>query len=744
MNIHSNMKIRNFPHYQQLESADCGPACLRMIAKYYGKLYSLEMLREHSFISREGVSMLGISDAAEFIGMHTLGVRITFEQLAKETIFPCILHWNQNHFVVCYGIKKSRFSDSYHIYIADPASQKICFNKEDFCKCWISTKAFGKDCGTALLLEPGVNFGNIEDEFQVKEKSISSFVKYLLPYKKLFLQLLLGMLLGSLLQLIFPFLTQAMVDIGIGNKDMGVITLILIAQLMLFISQLTVGYIRSWILLHINSRIDISLISDFLQKLTNMPLQFFDSKKTGDIMQRMGDHGRIKEFLMGNSFSILFSLVNFLVFMIILAYFNSRILLIFMIGNSLYVIWILFFMRYRRELDAKRFNLSSTEQSRIIQLIQGMQDIKLNNCEKQKRWEWERIQVKLFKVSVKGLTIGQIQQAGSAFFTQTTNIIISFIAAKLVVNGDMTLGMMMSLTYIIGQISAPIGDFIGFAHALQDAKISMERLNEIHAQEDEEDNIENKLSKIPKDGTIHVNNLTFSYSGADRDYALKDVTITIPEGKVTAIVGESGSGKTTLIKLLQGFYQPNIGCIKVGNVNLNCINPHVWRKSTGSVMQESFIFSDTIARNIALSTENIDVERLYESAVLANADEFIAALPLSYNTKIGMEGNGISQGQRQRLLIARAIYKNPKYLFFDEATNSLDATNERIIMENLNRIFRNRTVVIAAHRLSTVMNADNIVVMKKGEIVEQGTHKDLVAQKGDYYTLVKNQLELSK
>lgn len=401
-------------------------------------------------------------------------------------------------------------------------------------------------------------------------------------------------------------------------------------------------------------------------------------------------------------------------------------------------------MRYRRELDAKRFNLSSTEQSRIIQLIQGMQDIKLNNCEKQKRWEWERIQVKLFKVSVKGLTIGQIQQAGSAFFTQTTNIIISFIAAKLVVNGDMTLGMMMSLTYIIGQISAPIGDFIGFAHALQDAKISMERLNEIHAQEDEEDNIENKLSKIPKDGTIHVNNLTFSYSGADRDYALKDVTITIPEGKVTAIVGESGSGKTTLIKLLQGFYQPNIGCIKVGNVNLNCINPHVWRKSTGSVMQESFIFSDTIARNIALSTENIDLERLYESAVLANADEFIAALPLSYNTKIGMEGNGISQGQRQRLLIARAIYKNPKYLFFDEATNSLDATNERIIMENLNRIFRNRTVVIAAHRLSTVMNADNIVVMKKGEIVEQGTHKDLVAQKGDYYTLVKNQLELSK
>lgn len=738
------MHISTFPHYHQQESADCGPACLRMIAKYYGHQYSLEMLREHSFISREGVSMLGISDAAEFLGMHTLGVKVTFEQLTNEAMLPCILHWNQNHFVVCYGIKKKRFSDDYKIYIADPASQKLVYNKDEFCKCWLSTKVSGKDCGTALLLEPGVNFGNVEDEYKAREKSFVSFVKYFLPYKKLFFQLLLGMVLGSLLQLIFPFLTQAMVDVGIGNKDLGIITLILIAQLVLFISQLSVGYIRSWILLHINSRIDISLISDFLQKLTSMPLHFFDSKKTGDIMQRIGDHGRIKSFLMGNSISILFSLVNFIVFMFILAYFDFRILLIFTVGNSLYVMWVLFFMRYRRELDAKRFNLSSTEQSRVIQLIQGMQDIKLNNCEKQKRWEWERIQVRLFKVSVKGLTIGQIQQSGSAFFTQATNIIISFIAARAVVEGDMTLGMMMSLTYIIGQVSAPINDFIGFAHAMQDAKISMERLNEIHSQEDEEHDIEHKLATVPKNGTIQVDNLTYSYSGAERDYALKGISLTIPEGKVTAIVGESGSGKTTLIKLLQGFYKPNDGTIKVGGVNLDNINPHVWRKSTGGVMQESFIFSDTIAKNIALSTDDVDVERLYESALLANADEFISALPLSYNTRIGMEGCGVSQGQRQRLLIARAIYKNPKYLFFDEATNSLDATNERIIMENLHKIFENRTVVIAAHRLSTVMDADNIVVMKKGKIVEQGTHRELVDLKGHYYTLVKNQLELGQ
>ncbi len=426
--------------------------------------------------------------------------------------------------------------------------------------------------------------------------------------------------------------------------------------------------------------------------------------------------------------------------MVILAYYNLTILGIFICGNTLYVIWVLFFMRYRRELDIKRFYQSSLEQSRLIQMVQGMQDIKLNNCERQKRWEWERIQMHLFRISVKGLKIGQIQQSGSVLFTQATNIIISFIAAQSVVDGQMTLGMMMSLTYIIGQISAPIGEFIGFAQSLQDARISLERLNEIHAQDDEEQDIDTKLAVLPKDHSLHIEHLTYSYSGAARDYALKDICIDIPQYKVTAIVGESGCGKTTLIKLLQGFYLPNEGCIKVGDISLNLINPHLWRKSTGSVMQESFIFSDTIANNIALSTDNVDVERMLHATRMANISDFIASLPLGYNTRIGMEGNGISAGQRQRILLARAIYKNPEFMFFDEATNSLDATNERVIMENLRQCYKGKTVIISAHRLSTIKNADQIIVLNHGKVVEQGTHMQLLQQKGYYYKLVENQM----
>ena len=733
-----------FAHTHQQNYMDCGPACLRMVAQSYGKHYRLETLRERCFITREGVSMLGIADAAETIGFRTLGVKTTVKELTSERPLPCILHWNQNHFVVLYDIRKNWRTNVLSFYIADPASQLVRYTEKEFVRCWsCSVSAQGEQLGVALLLTPTPDFNRIEDEPEASVKrDLLFFARYLLPHRRAFLQLMLGMLVGMVLQLIAPFLTQAMVDQGIGGRNLSFITLVLLAQLGLFVAQLIVGFIRSWVTLHINARIDIALISDFLMKLMRLPLRFFDTKMTGDIMQRIGDHSRIKSFLMGNSVNILFSLANFVVFGAILAYYHWQILFIFLLGNGLYVIWVLSFMKYRRELDIRRFNQSAVEQSKVIQLVQGMQEIMLNNCERQKRWEWERIQVKLFRINVKGLTIGQVQELGSAFFTQTTHIFISFIAAKAVVDGQMTLGMMMSLTYIIGQVSAPIGQFIGFAQSLQDAKISMERLSEVHEQKDEEMNAEGRLSELPERKDISVEDVTFSYSGANRDYALERLSLTIPEGRVTAIVGASGSGKTTLVKLLLGFYEPQRGHIRVGGTPLCLIDPHVWRAAAGSVMQEGFIFSDTIARNIAVADEQIDTKRLRRAVEVANVEDFIESLPMGYSTKIGMEGNGISQGQRQRLLIARAVYKDPQYIFFDEATNSLDANNERIIMQHLHEFYKGRTVVIVAHRLSTVRDADNIIVLDKGHVVEQGTHEQLTAKHGAYYTLVKNQLEL--
>lgn len=726
----------SFPHYQQLDGMDCGPTCLRMVAKYYGRSYTLQFLRERSFITREGVSMLGISDAAEFIGFRTSGVKITTDQLKKEVSLPCILHWNQHHFVVLYKISEAKF------HIADPASGKVGYTEEEFKRCWISTKAEEKDTGMALLLEPGPAFYEIEDDKQTHSRGLSFFFRYLNPYKKEFLQLILGMGTASILQLIMPFLTQVLVDTGIRDSNISFITLILIAQLAIFIAKLSVDFIRSWILLHVNTRINIALISDFLAKLMRLPLRFFDTKMVGDIMQRIGDHSRIESFMTGSSINTLFSFVNFIVFGIVLAYYDLTILGLFLLGNGLYVAWMLVFMRYRRELDIKRFSQAAAEQSNLFQLVTGMQEIKLNNCETEKRWQWERIQVKLFKISIKGLALQQYQQLGSVFFNQTTNIVISFFAARAVVLGNMTLGMMMSLTYIVGQLTSPIEQFIGFARAFQDAKISLERLGEIHQKEDEEQTLDMKRTNLPTNKTLRIENLSFSYDGADRDYVLEDVNLVIPERKVTAIVGASGSGKTTLVKLLQGFYLPNKGSIKIGDVVLQNINPHVWRARTGSVMQDGFIFSDTIAKNITINEENIDKERLLHAVTVANIRDFIDGLPLGYNTKIGMEGNGISQGQRQRILIARAVYKNPEFIFLDEATNALDANNECQIMEHLHQFYIGKTVVVVAHRLSTVRNADNIVVLDKGKIAEEGTHRQLADKRGLYYQLVKNQLEL--
>ena len=733
--------MRSFPFYTQYDTMDCGPTCLRMIAKYYGKHYSLQTLRERSFIAREGVSMLGISDAAESIGFRTSGVRISLQQLTRDVSLPCILHWNQRHFVVCYDIRKKH--SGFRYYIADPASQLVSYDEAELKKCWIATQKNGEEKGMALLMEPGPDFFENEDEKMSGKRNLVFFVKYLTPYKKQLIQLVLGMLTASLLQLIFPFLTQSLVDVGIQNGNINFITLVLIAQIIISISQLSVSFIQSWILLHMNTRINISLISDFLTKLMKLPIRFFDTKMVGDTMQRIGDHNRIENFLTGSSINTLFSFVNFFIFAFVLAYYDLIILGIFLFGNALYIGWIFLFMKYRRELDVRRFTQAAGEQSSLIQLITAMQEIKLNNCEKQKRWQWERIQVKLYKIRVKGLTLGQIQQVGSIFFYQTTNVFITFIAAKAVVEGQMTLGMMMSLTYIIGQLSGPIGAFIGFAQEFQDAKISLERLNDIHGQQDEEIGISSKVSVLEGRREIRIEDLSFSYDGSNRNYVLRNLNLVIPEHRVTAIVGASGSGKTTLIKLMLRIYLPNKGEIKVGDTPLQMINPHLWRAKTGSVMQDGFIFSETIAQNIAVGEEIIDRVRLRHAVTVANIRNFIESLPLGYDTKIGMEGNGISQGQRQRILIARAVYKNPEFLFFDEATNALDANNEMEIMKNLDEFYKGKTVVVVAHRLSTVKNADNIIVLDGGIIAEEGTHAELVGMQGLYFQLVKNQLELS-
>lgn len=598
-----------------------------------------------------------------------------------------------------------------------------------------------EDIGTALLLEPTPAFYEMEDEREICKQGFSFFFRYLNPYRKEFFQLLLGMITASILQLIMPFLTQALVDTGIRDSNLSFITLILISQLIIFIAKLSVDFIRSWILLHVNTRISIVLISDFLAKLMRLPIRFFDTKMIGDIMQRIGDHNRIESFMTGSSINTLFSFVNFIVFGFVLAYYDLTILGLFLLGNGLYVTWVLAFMKYRRELDIKRFSLAAAEQSNLFQLITGMQEIKLNNCETEKRWQWERIQVKMFKISIKGLALGQYQQLGSVFFNQTTNILISFIAAKSVVSGGLTLGMMMSLIYIVGQLTSPIEQFIDFVRSFQDAKISLERLGEIHNKEDEEQTL-TMATSLPTNKSIQINNVSFSYDGSDRDYVLDNISLTIPAEKVTTIVGASGSGKTTLVKLLLGFYLPNKGNIKIGDIALQNINPHVWRARIGSVMQDGFIFSDTIAKNIAVSDENIDKSKLLHAVTVANIRDFIDGLPLGYNTKIGMEGNGISQGQRQRILIARAVYKNPEFIFLDEATNALDTNNEREIMDHLYKFYIGKTVVVVAHRLSTVRDADNIIVLNKGKIAEEGTHQDLTEKRGIYYQLVKNQLEL--
>lgn len=725
----------SFTHYKQIDAMDCGPTCLRMVAKHYGKSYSLAKLRELSHISKQGVSLLGISEAAEQIGFRTLSVKTTYAQMLEDALLPFIAHWNQNHFVVVYKMTSS------HVWVADPASGKHKLTKENFLKSWASDTIKEVPHGIALLLEKSPQFLDLADERSDK-KGFAYLFKYILQYKSLLIQILLGFLLGSIFQLIFPFLTQSIVDVGIQNQDINFIYLILAGQLMLFFSQTVVNFIRSWILLHIGARVNISLISDFLSKLMKLPIAFFDTKMTGDLMQRIADNSRIQSFLTSSSLNMLFSIFNLVLFSAILLFYNGWIFVVFLVGAILYILWIILFLKRRKEIDYLQFNQRSDNQSKIVQLISGMQEIKLNNAEKQKRWEWERIQASLYKISLKSLALEQWQQGGATFISQLSNIIMTFLTAKLVIDGEITLGMMLAVQYIIGQLNAPLSQMIGFFQTAQDAKISLERLSEIHEKEDELESDKSSILDLPENRDIFFQNVSFSYEGTARSYVLKNINLKIPQGKTTAIVGMSGSGKTTLLKLLMKFYDPNEGEIKIGASPLKNISNRMWRERLGTVMQEGYIFSDTIANNIAVGDETVDKKRLSEAVKIANIESYIEALPLAYNTKIGQEGMGTSQGQKQRILIARAVYKNPDLMLFDEATNALDARNEKEIMEQLHQFYEDKTVVIVAHRLSTVRDAHQIIVLDQGEIIEQGNHEELTQLKGVYFNLVKNQLEM--
>ena len=730
--------MKKFPHYRQPGSKDCGPTSLRIVVKYYGKNMPLEEIRTLSETLRDGTTLTGLSTAAEAIGLRSLGVKISLNRLLEAPL-PCIVFYNKNnHYAVLYKIKKGMF------YMSDPAHGLLKYTKREFLNQWIGNDA-NEDTkeGIVLLLETTPEF--FKDDFSVKKDKklgLSFLRSYVFKHKKFIVQLLFGLLASSIIQLIFPFLTQSIVDVGIGNQDLQFIYIILAAQLFLFLGKISIEVIRSWILLHLSTRINIALISDFFIKLMKLPIAFFDTRMTGDLLERIKDHERIEKILTSSSLTIVFSMFNLIVFGVILLLYNIQIFLIFLIGSLCYVGWVSLFLKKRGKLDYKRFSEISKEQSKVIELINGMQEIKLHNAEKQKRWEWEYLQARLFKVSIDGLALEQYQNVGSGFINELKNILITVLAATLVIEGKITLGMMLAISYIVGQLNSPIIQLVNFIRELQDAKISLERLSEIHFKEKEDDNELEKRKDIPNEG-IAIENISFRYLGTD-NFVLNNLSLEIPHNKVTAIVGVSGGGKTTLLKLLLKFYEPQEGEIKIGKINFKNISQTTWREYCGVVMQEGYIFSDSIARNIALGEEIVDRKRLLLAADTANIKEFVESLPLSYNTKIGMDGLDLSTGQKQRILIARAVYKNPDYLFFDEATSALDTKNEKSIVMKLDSFFKNKTVVIIAHRLSTIKKADQIVVLNEGNIVEKGTHEELVKDKGFYYKLVKDQLNLGK
>lgn len=735
--------MNNLPHIKQPDAMECGATCLRMIAKYYGKAYSAETMQQLCLVTHEGVSLLNISDAAEYLGFRTVCGRLSLEKLVTQRPFPCILHWNQEHFVVLYDVKSKRNGKRLY-YVADPGKNLLKIDEDTFKNAWVSTRSLGEEKGILMALQPTPAFYEKQDEQGKMEKPLRFLWGYVQPHKRFFVQLILGLLLGSILQLIFPFLTQAIVDKGIAGKNLNLIYLILAGQLMLVLSRASVDFIRRWILLHISTRVNISLLSDFLIKLMRLPMSFFDTKQTGDLLQRINDHERVERFLTAQTLTVIFSAFSFVVFGGVLLYYNRIIFLIFLFGSLLYAAWVFLFLKKRRLLDYEYFEQRARNQSKTMQMLNGMQEIKLQHCERRRRWEWEDIQADLFQTNIATMKLQQSQEAGSLLINEIKNIVITVVAATSVISGNLSLGMMLAIQYIIGQLNGPIEQFVQFIYGWQDVQISLERMSEIRQREEEETK-ERSITGFQQgiiNQDIVLQNLTFQYEGIHSPKVLNAINLTIPQGKITAIVGTSGSGKTTLIKLLLGYYTPVAGTIVIGGNDLQHFGLRWWRSQCGAVMQDGYIFSESIARNIAVDDEEVDKARLLLAARIANIEEFIQRLPLKYNTVIGPDGQGVSQGQRQRILIARAVYKNPSFLFFDEATNSLDANNERAIVDNLAGFYQGKTVIIVAHRLSTVRNADQIVVLEKGEVVETGSHEALIACKGAYYNLVRNQLEL--